>query len=85
MARDDIERLKVLEESLWWPATRFDPTHMEKVLSPDYREFGREGRTYSRQDIRNLPAEPIDINWPLGDLEVRLLSDDLHWSPTSAK
>lgn len=34
--KNDIEKLRGLEESLWIAKTRFDQEYMNKILSPDF-------------------------------------------------
>lgn len=55
----DLEMLRELEESLWRPETRFDLEHMDRVLAPDFIEFGRSGRVYSREAC--LLAQPVQF------------------------
>jgi hypothetical protein len=69
------ERLEALERSLWRGATRFDRDHMERVLAPDFLEFGRSGRTYTRAEI--LAFEPSELDAVLRDLEIRALSPNV--------
>jgi len=68
--------LRDLEESLWRAETRFDRAHMERVLAPDFVEFGRSGRTYSRADTLASPAVPIGGALPLEEFAVRELDRD---------
>jgi hypothetical protein len=46
----DYEKLKQLEESLWRSETRFDNEYMNRTLAPDFFEFGRSGRAYTREE-----------------------------------
>lgn len=53
--------LAALEQTLWRTETRHDRARMDATFSPDFFEFGRSGRRYSRDDL--LPqgeADPID-------------------------
>lgn len=72
----DRELLRRLEESLWRSETRFDQAHMERVLAPDFLEFGRSGRTYDRDSC--LAAEPFEIDAviPLPRFSVTALDGD---------
>jgi ribonuclease HI len=65
-----------LEESLWRAQTRFDRAHLERVLHPDFFEFGRSGRIWTRAET--LDSEPADIaaQLPLPDFAVHRLSAD---------
>lgn len=73
----DHSTLERLEEELWREATRFDIKRMEQVMAPDFCEFGRSGRIYTRQDILAVPRQAIDAVLPLPDLAVRLLQLDV--------
>lgn len=44
-----------LERSLWDPACRNDPEHVDRLLHPDYVEVGSSGRTWARHEI----LEPV--------------------------
>jgi hypothetical protein len=63
------DQLRRLEESLWHAETRFDRDYMNKVLAPDFLEFGRSGRVHRREDILedilDVPAQPIHATLPL--------------------
>jgi len=72
--RQDLIRL---EESLWRAETRFDRAHMERVLHPDFFEFGRSGRIYSRTDTLGAPARAIDAKLPMRDLAVHVINADV--------
>lgn len=68
--------LAALEHSLWQSETRHDRALMDQTFAHDFREFGRSGRRYSREDL--LPegaAQPIDAT--LHALAVTDLSDTL--------
>lgn len=45
---------------MWRAETRGDRTYMERVLSDDFREVGRSGRVYAREEILELPVGEID-------------------------
>lgn len=53
----DFKALKKLEESLWKDETRFDLAYMEQILTPDFFEFGRSGRIYTREDTLAVPTQ----------------------------
>ena len=67
----DRERIRELEESLWIPDTRFDRAYMDRVLAPDFVEFGRSGRVYSRQVAIDVQRMGIPARLPLPHFEVR--------------
>ena len=72
----DFEELKTLEESLWIESTRFDPAYMDAVLHPDFFEFGRGGKVFSRQQIMDIPAGEIDATIPFDEFAVHPLDDN---------
>jgi hypothetical protein len=52
MKRGDLlERLQALETELHRLETRQNPARLEQLLHPDFEEFGRSGRRYSRSEI----------------------------------
>jgi MarR family transcriptional regulator, lower aerobic nicotinate degradation pathway regulator len=65
--------LRALEESLWRRETRADRGYMERTLAPDFFEFGRSGRVYTREDIIGTTEMPAD--YALRDLKVTPLDD----------
>lgn len=79
LAPEDLETLRSLEESLWRTKTRFDNGLMEKLFAPDFFEFGRSGRTYSRTDMLFVPRDsrPIKATLPLPNFHARHLSDEI--------
>jgi len=77
MSKQDREALERLEEELWREETRFDPRRMTEVISPDFFEFGRSGRTYTRDDSLAIPRQPIQVMFPLQDFRARLLHPDV--------
>lgn len=74
---DACEELKSLEESLWRPETRLDHSYMERILAADFLEFGRSGRTYTRDEIMAAPPEAFAAVLPLKDLSVRLVTSEV--------
>jgi hypothetical protein len=50
MADDLLEGLQFLEQELHRPETRRDAERMQTLLHPDFEEFGRSGRRYTRED-----------------------------------
>ena len=54
-----------LELTLWRPSTRYDRTLMEATFAPDFHEFGRSGRRYTRAEL--LDAAPHDFTATLHD------------------
>lgn len=77
ISREDHERLRTLEESLWVGTTRFDNAYMERVLSPDFFEFGRSGRVYTREETLGGSREEIKARIPLKDFKIRPISENV--------
>ncbi|HKJ27492.1 MAG TPA: DUF4440 domain-containing protein [Anaerolineales bacterium] len=73
--KEIVNELRSLEESLWESSTRFDRAYMERVLAPDFFEFGRSGRVYTREEI--LAAQGDKINARLRDFKVTAVSEDV--------
>ena len=58
MTDSDLARLlQQLEVELQQPATRRNPARLEALLHPDFIEFGRSGRRYSRRQMLAALAE----------------------------
>ena len=83
MRRADVTDLRAtleaLEETLWRAETRFDRVLMDATFAPDFEEFGRSGRRYSREDMLFDAANsvPIPALLPLRDFCVRSLTTDM--------
>jgi hypothetical protein len=75
IAKLDKDLLKELEESLWRSETRFDLTFQEKIFAPDFFEFGRSGRIYTRDQIIRTASSPILAKLPLSHFNVHELDD----------
>lgn len=75
----DLVEIRHLEESLWRAETRFDTELMEETFAPDFIEFGRSGRTYSRREMLFDEGEyqEIKATLPLPDFHARHLTDDV--------
>ena len=71
----DEEMLHEFEVSLWRMSSRFDRAHMERVLAPDFFEFGRSGRVYDRAACLDMPAGEIVAE--LRQIQVRLLQPNV--------
>lgn len=69
--------LPTFELTLWRAETRFDRALMEATFAPDFHEFGRSGRRYTRDQMLFDPAEAEDIPATLHNLTVTALSDTL--------
>jgi hypothetical protein len=77
ISKQDFEDLRLLEEGLWRADVRFDREKMDRILAPDFFEFGRSGRAYERANILGLEAHQIIAKLPLPDFKVRLLAPDI--------
>ena len=69
----DIDELRKLEESLWIAQTRFDQAYMEQILSPEFVEFGRSGKVYSREDTLSAAYRDIRCTLPLKNFTAQLI------------
>lgn len=53
--------LAALEHTLWVTETRHDRALMDATFAPDFHEFGRSGRRYTRDDLLpNGETQAID-------------------------
>lgn len=79
MTNDIKEDLRVLEESLWRAATRFDDVLMQDVFAQDMVEFGRSGRVYARDDlfIGDQATSEIAATLPLAEFEARIITPNV--------
>ena len=77
MSLQHDEELQSLEESLWRAETRFDRVHMERLLAPDFFEFGRSGRRYTRAETLSAVPCTIRAKIPLEDFSIRLIHPDV--------
>lgn len=73
LSQEDQAALIELEESMWRVESRFDLTFQEQRFASDFVEFGRSGRTYSREQIICTDASPIQAKLPLPNLQLRVL------------
>jgi len=71
------DRLRAYEESMWRRETRADRSYMERTLAPDFFEFGRSGRVYTREQIIGMPPRPAAANYSLRDFKVTPIDDDV--------
>lgn len=61
-----------LETLLWRPETRSSRKTMETILAEDFREIGRSGRIWKRDEMFGHYSV-IDVVLPLPDMQVKLL------------
>jgi hypothetical protein len=76
ISKEDRALLTRLEEDMWREETRFDIRFMERALAPDFFEFGRSGRTYTRKQSLAVPRQPTEAVLPLPNLMIRLIDED---------
>ena len=76
LSSEDHAQLTRLEESLWIEATRFDESFMQRVLAPDFFEFGKSGKMHTRDAVLRAARDVIGIVLPLRELRIQLLDDD---------
>lgn len=77
MSKQDHDALERLEEELWREETRFDGRRMGEVIAADFLEFGRSGRTYTRDDSLGVPRQRIEAVLPLPGFRARLLHPEV--------
>jgi hypothetical protein len=73
----DLTQLPPLEHSLWAEDTRFDRALMDRTFAPDFFEFGRSGRRYTRAEMLFGPEDAQEIDATLHNLALRPLSQDV--------
>jgi len=73
-----LATLKGLEVALHRPEVRGNPEKLEGLLHPDFREFGRSGRVYTRAEIlaEVSAQQPADEIWSQ-DFQVEPLAEGL--------
>ena len=50
---------------------------MNRILSPDFFEFGRSGRIYKREETLAVPSQNINAELPLKDFKIHPISKDV--------
>lgn len=76
LSDEDFKTLKELEESLWKSETRYNLAHQEKVFAPDFFEFGRSGRRYTRDQMVRSESQPIHAKLPLENFNIHKLDQN---------
>ena len=76
--QENFDKLKELEESLWRSETRFNREYMDQILAPEFYEFGRSGKRYTREQILNTPPGEIQIELPLIDFQVNMIDENVY-------
>ncbi len=74
-----LDHLRSLEECLLDPVVRANPAAIERLLAPDFVEFGSSGQTYTRDEILSaLAAETAPSSRTL--THFRLLASTADWA-----
>jgi hypothetical protein len=67
----DAQHVVALELSLLDPDVRRSPERVQRLLHPDFREFGASGRAWDREAIvASLAADP-GTAWEASEVEAR--------------
>lgn len=77
MDSGDVDQLRGLEESLWRAETRYDRGYMERVLHPEFAEFGRSGRSYTRRQCLAASGNEIRAELPLRDFAAHEIAPEV--------
>lgn len=73
-----LSTLRDLECELHQPQCRSNRARLEQLLAPDFREFGRSGATYTRDDtLALLPTETELPQIHAQDFAVNVLSETI--------
>lgn len=73
-----LTTLRDLECELHQPECRGNRERLEQLLAPDFREFGRSGASYTRDDtLATLPLETEKPQTHAQDFVVHELSDSI--------
>ena len=68
--------LHPLKRTLWHPNSRFDSLLRDQTFAPDFHEFGRSGRRYTRAEmLYTATARPFTAK--LHGFTIRELSDTI--------
>lgn len=59
-----------LESALWKSETRYNLEFQERTFAPDFFEFGRSGRRYTRSELIRTSTSPIRARFPLQEFNV---------------
>ncbi len=69
-----VTGFRALEEAMWTVETRGNPEWFDRMLAPNFIEFGKSGRTFDRETIQQLQMpDEIDIELPFPNFAVRAL------------
>ena len=70
-----IDDVVALELSLLDPTVRRNPERVERLLDPDFREFGTSGHAWDRGAIVAALAADPGPGWTATDVEAREVAD----------
>ncbi|WP_435166356.1 DUF4440 domain-containing protein [Falsirhodobacter sp. 1013] len=76
---EDVDELRMLEESLWRAETRFDPQLMDRTFADGFIEFGRSGRRYERSEMmfEQTSDAKIEAKLPLTDYALAFIAPNV--------
>ncbi|MDE3056698.1 MAG: DUF4440 domain-containing protein [Bacteroidota bacterium] len=77
IGKGDFEELRELEESLWVSKTRFDIAHVSRIFAPDFFEFGKSGKIYTREEALAAPPHEINPKLPLRNFKVHPITSEV--------
>jgi len=73
-----LDTLKALETELHRPEVRCDAAALNRLLHPQFREFGRSGRVHERSEVlAEFPVAPTDFEIRAQDFRVLSLADTI--------
>ena len=73
-----LELLLKLEMSLWIEETRNNIEFLDKVLHKDFKEFGKSGKVFNKEDILKDTKCVINAIFPFEELDVKSLSEETY-------
>jgi hypothetical protein len=77
ISNEDFEQLKQLEESLYVTKTRFDLAYINHLFARDFFEFGKSGRTYTREEAVSALPHEINAKLPLKNFNAHPITNDI--------
>jgi hypothetical protein len=70
-----LDEVVALELSLLDPGVRRSPERVERLLHPDFREFGASGHAWDRDGIVAALATDPGRGWAATDIDAREVAD----------
>lgn len=77
MAKSITKTLLHLEERLLTPSVRKSPAELARLLAEDFREIGRDGKLYSKQQIISMLSDESESERRITEFETVLLTPDI--------